>query len=93
MYAIEDILVLPFTVLIRLTCASQAWGYTWGINVDSSSSATQVTKLEQWVKAYPELGIDVLDTLSAISDLFADTTTLEKRYGIVLKKKNPVSVD
>ena len=33
----------------------------------------------------------VYEIISAISDVFADTTNLQKRYGIVLKRRDVVS--
>ena len=37
-----------------------------------------------------EVGPGVLSTLAAISDTFADTATLVKKYGLKFEKKNEV---
>ncbi|KAL8846237.1 MAG: hypothetical protein Q9221_008669 [Calogaya cf. arnoldii] len=42
------------------------------------------------IENHPELGNLVFRIVSAISDVLADTKSLEKKYGIVLRKKDPV---
>ena len=48
------------------------------------------SKLLRWIENNPEIGGDVLETLLEISDIFADTATLESKYGIVLTQKDNV---
>ena len=65
---------------------TQVWGITWEI-----STKKEPSKLQRWIEIYPESGMDVLFILSAVSDVFADTLSLEKKYGITLKQRHPVN--
>ncbi|KAL8784401.1 MAG: hypothetical protein Q9195_009066 [Heterodermia aff. obscurata] len=67
----------------------RSWGTTWEIPVKFDPEGKKPLKLQKWIEAYPESGMDVLDILSAISDVFADTSSLVERYGITLKQRDP----
>lgn len=67
-----------------------AWGNVWEVPSEAANLKTD-TKLQKWIDKNPDLGRGVYDALSAISNIFADTAKLESKYGIVLKRKKPVS--
>ena len=48
------------------------------------------SRLFGWIENNPEIGEDVLETLLEISDIFADTSTLETKYGLVLAQRDNV---
>ena len=66
----------------------KAWGHVWEVPLEVPKQRTN-TKLQRWIDQNQPLANDVLDTLSDISNLFADVTNLEARYGIVLKQRHP----
>ena len=66
----------------------KAWGHVWEVPAKIPSERTD-TRLQRWIDHNQPLANDVLDTLSDISNLFADVAKLEARYGIVLKKRDP----
>ncbi|KAL8759096.1 MAG: hypothetical protein Q9184_003721 [Pyrenodesmia sp. 2 TL-2023] len=75
---------------ISVNCLfAQAWGEIWEIPFDDADRR-RGDKFRTWFENHPELGKNVFRKISAISDVLADTKDLEKKYGIVLKRKNPV---
>ena len=68
----------------------QAWGTIWEIPVNFNPEGKRPSKLQRWIETYPQSGKDVLFILSAISDIFADTSSLVKKYGITLSRRDPV---
>ena len=73
------------------TDSKLAWGTCWEIPLEGAARKKS-QKLQNWIAKNPLLGEDTLDTLSAISDVFADTTNLEKKYGITAKRRDAVSL-
>ena len=66
---------------------SEEWGERWEIN---HSGHERESKLQKYLMSGPAVGKYVLVTLSAISDILADTEKLEKSYGIKIEQKPPV---
>ena len=69
---------------------NSAWGRTWDIPIEKGPHEPS-PKFLKWIGEYPERGAEIQFTLCAISDVFADTSTLEDKYGISLKKPSAVS--
>ena len=71
----------------------QGWGTTWDIPLeqDQPIQPTHGKKLLKWINEDRRRGSDVQETLYAISDIFADTNNLEKKYGVVITPKDVVS--
>lgn len=70
--------------------ARQGWGRTWDIPLEENQPS-HGKKLQKWIEEYPEGGSDVQETLYAISDIFADTNNLEKKYGVAITQEDAVS--
>lgn len=64
----------------------EAWGSMWEVY----RGAEEDSKLEQYLRSGPNTGEQVLATLSAISDTFANARVLEQRYGLRIKQKPAV---
>lgn len=68
-----------------------AWGHVWEIL--PTPHWKNDFKLKRWIERNPSQATNVLDTLSDLSNFFADVSTLQKSYGVVLKKKDPALRD
>lgn len=68
---------------------AQAWGEIWEIPFDDADRR-RGDKFRTWIESHPQLGVHAFRIVSAISDVLADTKNLERKYGIVLRKKDPV---
>lgn len=64
----------------------EAWGSMWEVY----KGAEENSKLDQYLRSGPNTGEQVLTTLSAISDTFANARVLEQRYGLRIKQKPAV---
>lgn len=73
--------------------ARQGWGKTWDIPLEQNQpkQPNHGKKLQKWIDEDRSRGSDVQETLYAISDIFADTNNLEKKYGVVITQKKAVS--
>ena len=84
------ILTVPIRLGRGALIIRQGWGKTWDIPLDENEPRDS-KKLLRWIEEYPERGSDVQEILYAISNIFADIGNLEKKYGVVIKKKSAVS--
>lgn len=67
----------------------QAWGEVWEIPFHATDRR-RGDKFRKLAASSPDSVRDVFGTVSDISDILANTSDLERKYGIVLKRKDPV---
>ena len=86
-------LTVPICLGRGALIARQGWGKTWDIPLEQNQpkQPNHGKKLQRWIDEDRSRGSDVQETLYAISEIFADTDNLEKKYGVVITQKEPVS--
>ncbi|KAL6719728.1 hypothetical protein ACLMJK_001649 [Lecanora helva] len=69
-----------------------AWGRVWEVPKKAPEARANF-KLQRWVDKNQDMGAGIVSALIAISNLFADSYSLQEKYGMHLKQKDPALQD